>query len=213
MRTYTVLLSVLVHAIAVVIVVAAPIVANDELPAPRRSTAFVLVTPVTPAPPQPVVRASAPRPSPDVAPLILPTGIAPEPAVTPPDLFEAPDPVQGVVVPGEPGLLPAPGPPPPPAPSPAPVRVGGAIRPPQKVAHVAPEYPAIARASRTSGVVILEALIGEDGAVRDVRLLRSVPLLDDAAMRAVRQWQFTPTLLNGQAVPVVMTVTVSFVLD
>ncbi len=82
-----------------------------------------------------------------------------------------------------------------------------------RIVHVAPEYPAIARASRTSGVVILEALIAEDGRVRDVRVLRSVPLLDDAATRAVLQWQFTPTLLNGEAVPVVMTVTVSFTLN
>jgi len=60
------------------------------------------------------------------------------------------------------------------------------------------------------GVVILEAVIGEDGSVRDVRLLRSVPLLDGAAMDAIRQWRFSPTLLNGQPVPVVMTITVAF---
>jgi protein TonB len=73
--------------------------------------------------------------------------------------------------------------------------------------------PAIARASRTSGVVILEAGIAEDGRVRELHVLRSVPLLDDAAMRAVMQWQFTPTLLNGAPVNVIMTVTVSFTLN
>jgi protein TonB len=75
---------------------------------------------------------------------------------------------------------------------------------------MAPVYPAIARAAHVEGVVILEAVIGENGAVRDVRVLRSIQLLDDAATEAVRQWRFTPTLLNGQAVPVVMTVTVAF---
>jgi protein TonB len=53
-------------------------------------------------------------------------------------------------------------------------------------------------------------VIAEDGSVRDVRVLRSVPLLDSAAMEAVRQWRFSPTLLNGQPVPVVMTVSVAF---
>ena len=61
-----------------------------------------------------------------------------------------------------------------------------------------------------SGAVILEAVIGTDGAVRDVRVLRSIPLLDDAAVAAVKQWRYSPTLLNGVAVPVVMTVTVQF---
>ncbi len=56
--------------------------------------------------------------------------------------------------------------------------------------------------------MILEALIGVDGRVADAKVLRSVPLLDQAALDAVRQWEYTPTLLNGAPVPVVMTVTV-----
>jgi protein TonB len=60
------------------------------------------------------------------------------------------------------------------------------------------------------GVVILEAVIDETGRVTNVRVLRSIPLLDQAATQAVRQWQFAPTLLNGEPVPIVMTVTVSF---
>ena len=68
----------------------------------------------------------------------------------------------------------------------------------------------MARAARVSGVVILETVIGPDGRVTDVKILRSVPLLDDAALEAVRQWEYTPTLLNGVPVPVIMTVTVNF---
>ena len=75
---------------------------------------------------------------------------------------------------------------------------------------MAPLYPEIARSARVSGIVILEAILAEDGTVRDVRVLRSVALLDAAAVAAVREWRFTPTLLNGMPVPVVMTVTVAF---
>lgn len=90
--------------------------------------------------------------------------------------------------------------------------MGGAIRTPVKVNHVAPVYPPIARAAGVQGIVILEATIGADGQVLNARVLRSMPLLDQAALDAVRQWLFTPTLLNGAPVPVVMTVTVQFTL-
>jgi protein TonB len=94
-----------------------------------------------------------------------------------------------------------------------PRRVGGTIRPPIKTVHVAPVYPAIARAAKVRGTVILEAVISATGQVEDVRILRSVQLLDDAATEAVRQWRFTPTILNDEPIPVVMTVTVTFVLQ
>jgi protein TonB len=91
------------------------------------------------------------------------------------------------------------------------IRIGGSIGPPKKIKNVAPVYPPDALAARVAGVVIIEAVIGEDGKVRAVRILRSIPMLDPAALEAVRQWEFIPTLLNGAAVPVVMTVTVNFV--
>jgi protein TonB len=100
--------------------------------------------------------------------------------------------------------------PPPPPTITKPIRPGGDIRPPAKTRHVAPIYPAIARQNGVQGTVMLEAVINEAGRVRDVRVLRSIPLLDAAAIEAVKQWQFTPTLLNGQPVPVLMTVTVAF---
>ena len=77
---------------------------------------------------------------------------------------------------------------------------------------VAPVYPLIAQSARVQGVVILEAVIGVDGKVVDAKVLRSIPLLDQAALDAVRKWEYAPTLLNGAAVPVVMTVTVTFTL-
>ena len=91
--------------------------------------------------------------------------------------------------------------------------MGGNIRPPEKTRDVAPLYPAIAQSARVQGIVIIEATIGADGRVTDVTVLRSIPLLDAAALTAVRQWEFSPTLLNGIPVPVIMTVTVNFTLQ
>jgi TonB family protein len=90
------------------------------------------------------------------------------------------------------------------------VRVGGKIRPPTKTKDVTPEYPAAAQSARAEGAVIIEATIGADGKVIDAKVLRSVRMLDQAALDAVRQWEYSPTLLNGKPVPVVMTVTVNF---
>jgi len=118
--------------------------------------------------------------------------------------------VPGGVVGGVVGGIEAPPPPPPPA---APVRVGGNIKPPTKTRDVRPTYPAIAQSARVQGIVIIEATIGPSGKVTDAKVLRSIPLLDQAALDAVRQWEFTPTTLNGVPVPVIMTVTVQFTLQ
>lgn len=91
-------------------------------------------------------------------------------------------------------------------------RVGGNIRPPKKIKDAPPEYPAIAQQARVQGVVILEVRIDERGNVTDARPLRSIPLLDQAAIDAVKQWQYEPALRNGVAVPIIMTVTVNFTL-
>jgi TonB family protein len=112
------------------------------------------------------------------------------------------------------GPVPPPPPPPPPAPDGmAPLRVGGNIKVPTKIKDVRPEYPDAARAAGIQGVVILEAVIDAAGKVGSARVLRSIPDLDQAAVDAVRQWEFAPTLLNGAPVPVVMTVTVNFTLQ
>ena len=105
-------------------------------------------------------------------------------------------------------------PPPPPEPStPKLVRVGGVIREPRKILHVAPIYPEFARQARAQGTVILECILDATGRVESVKVLGSQPLLDDAAVRAVRQWRYTPTELNGVPVPVLMTIMVRFSLD
>ena len=93
------------------------------------------------------------------------------------------------------------------------VRVGGDIKEPRKIIDVKPIYPPTAMASGVTGIVILEAVIGQDGGVIDARVLRGEPLLNQAALDAVTQWRFTPTTLNGAPVDVIMTVTVNFSLQ
>lgn len=94
------------------------------------------------------------------------------------------------------------------------LRVGGNIRPPRKLEDVRPVYPQAMRDAGFEGVVPMEALIGVDGRVTSVHVssAHAHPELAQAAMDAVRQWRFSPTLLNGAAVEVVMTVTVHFFL-
>jgi protein TonB len=104
-------------------------------------------------------------------------------------------------------------PPPPPPPPAGPIHLHSGIRAPEKIVHVAPAYPALARISRVQGMVIIEAIIDSRGNVESARVLRSIALLDQAALDAVHQWKFTPTLLNGVAVPIIMTVTVNFKLS
>jgi TonB family protein len=88
----------------------------------------------------------------------------------------------------------------------------GGVQAPTKIKDAKPVYPPDAQAARVQGVVIIEVLIDEDGTVMNARVLRSIPLLDSAALGAVSQWQFTPTELNGRRVPICMTVTVNFTL-
>jgi len=93
------------------------------------------------------------------------------------------------------------------------IRVGGKVKPPTKIKDVKPVYPAAAQTARVQGTVIIEATVGANGKVLNTKVLRSVPMLDQAALDAVKQWEYTPTRLNGVPVPVVMTVTVAFKLQ
>jgi periplasmic protein TonB len=217
MRTYTLVFSIVAHMIAVGALIIAPAFATDDLPEPYRTTAFVIVRPELPPP------ASIPSPRRDVAPptstpvpLTEPLEIQPEPIVEPVEQFGfdlGASPI-GIAI-GEIASTGDPIPPPPPVPARPkdPVRVGGVIQPPTRLVHVNPIYPPRALAARKEGMVILEALIGEDGSIRAVKLLRPAPLFEEAAIAAVRQWRFSPTLLNGEPVPLVLTVTVTFTLQ
>jgi protein TonB len=90
------------------------------------------------------------------------------------------------------------------------VRIGRGVEAPVKLRDVKPDYPGLALLTRVEGVVIVECRVDESGRVADARVLRGHPLLDAAALDAIRQWRYRPTLLNGNPVSVIMTVTVRF---
>lgn len=110
-----------------------------------------------------------------------------------------------------PEAAPLPPPPPPPAPkTPERVRVGGNVQAANLKCKVTPVYPALARQARVQGVVVLEAEISTAGKIEKLKVLTGHPLLVQAALDAVKQWCYEPTLLNGEPVPVVTTITVNF---
>ncbi len=213
-KWYTVPLSILLHVVLVGAVVIVPLMAADILPTPPTMMAFVAAPPPPPPPPASVDRAPPPEITPDAAPVQAPEQITAETGITIDTgiVGGVEGGVAGGIVGGVVGGLDLAPPPPPPPPA-EPIRVGGNIRPPAKTRDVAPIYPAIAQSARVQGIVIIEATIGADGRVTDATVLRSIPLLDSAALTAVRQWEFSPTLLNGIPVPVIMTVTVNFTLQ
>jgi len=94
-----------------------------------------------------------------------------------------------------------------------PLIVSGDVKAPELLHKVKPGYPEVARRARVTGTVILQAVIGESGDVEGITILRSRPLLDEAAVAAVRQWKYKPATLNGVPVKVYFTVTVEFILS
>jgi protein TonB len=217
----------------------AALAATDVVPVPRSIAAFV-AAPAPPPPPPPPPAADAARRTPAKVnrsrpprapkPAPVEPAPAPAPAVAPSEIpteevdafaesgaevesFGVEGGVPGGVVSGiVGGTLPTLPPPPPPAP-PKPVRVGGHIVAPRMIHRAAPQYPRVARDGRVQGVVILEATVSAQGRVQSVRVLRANPLLQDAAVRAVKEWRYEPLLLNGTPTPFVLTVTVSFSLN
>lgn len=220
-RRWSVLpLSVAAHGALALAILIVPLTAEVELPSPPPLLRLVHVISVTPIPRAPSTTPpsgggrSTPSPvSTGAAPIVAPSVLKAEP---PGELIPGAVPSMRVEN-GIGGGMGMPGPgatlaePPPPVRY-APVRVGGTIRPPTRIAGAAPVYPVVAQQARLEGVVMLEATIDERGNVERLRVTQSAPLFDQAALEAVRHWRFTPTLLNGVPVPVLMTVTVKFTL-
>jgi periplasmic protein TonB len=110
------------------------------------------------------------------------------------------------------GILPVPPAPPRRPVHTGPVRVGGRIQPPRLLRKVQPFYPPLAKQTRTQGEVVLDCVIDPKGNVTEMKLISGNPLLVQAALGAVEQWKYQPTLLNGEPVAVEMHVNVNFVL-
>jgi protein TonB len=225
----SVLITIAIETCVIATLVAIPLMAIEIVPVPSQMIGAFIAAPAPPPPPAAPPSPPSPEPSrpepapvepavvepgPTFVPTEAPVGVAPEVPVD--NSFErgAAGVPRGTGSPdGVPGGFGDVLRPPPLAPVPPPrdpVPVGGRIDPPRKVRDVAPVYPVVAVQSRTDGRVIVEATIGVDGRVTNTRVLQGHPLLVDAAVTAVSQWEFTPTLLNGEPIPVLMSVTVWF---
>jgi protein TonB len=215
-KWYTLPVSLFSHSAIVLAIVAIPILAPAVMPSVFADNELTLITTKLPTPPPPPAPRTldAPRPiaNPNAAPLNVPDTIAPEREV----IETSVPPIDGIVGGADINDVLAPPPVPvaaAPLAPPKPVPVGGAIRRPTKISGTDPVYNPIAQAAHIQGIVIIEATIGADGRVINARVLRSVPMLDQSALDAVRTWEYTPSLLNGVPVPVIMTVTVTFTLS
>jgi periplasmic protein TonB len=211
--------SVLLHAGLAVAIVVVPILAAESLPEAASGVQVFFAEPLTVAPPPPppapavnVKRApSVPTPTETPAltpPLETPEQIVPEEAAGLDTGGDAEGGVEGGAASGVVGAivggLPQEVPPPPP------VHVGHGVREPVKVKHVDPVYPEIAARAMVQGNVVVELQVSPQGRVTDAQIVKGIPLLNEAALQAVRQWVYTPTLVDGVPVRLIMTVTVRF---
>jgi protein TonB len=223
-RAATLSLTLGLHALLVASILIVPLFSEEPMePSAALRAFFVAPSVVTPPPPPPpppaalpasVQRAAAvrtPPPADDVfrAPIEIPDALPePEPAFDLGVDGGVAGGVEGGVPGGVPGgvvggLTSAP------APSRI-VRIGGNIKAPTVVHRVDPVYPAIARQARITGAVLLRAVVDERGFVKEVQVVRGVPMLSDSAIAAVRQWRYQPLLLNGIPCEFELTVTVNF---
>ena len=215
--------SMVLHGAAVVAVACVPLLLSESLPGRSDALHAFFVEPMAvpqpppPPPPAPARASVAPHvtraavtPAGFTAPIEVPSEIKPEEGVDLGVEGGMPGGVEGGVPGGVVGGLVGGLPDAPPPPVVQPVHVGGEVRAPRKILDVAAVYPPLARMAQIEGVVILEATIDPRGHVQNATILRSQPMFDDAALAAVRQWVYTPTLLNGVPTPIIMTVTVTF---
>ena len=208
-------------AIVTVVIVTSVLFVANPVPQLRGISAFVADVPPPPPPPPPAPlaedetrRVEAQIASRDAAPVEMPATIEEEElGAGSGAALNMPSGVVGGVLEGPPPEPPPVPPLPPPSAPTAPVRIGGAVGQPRLLTRADPVYPQVAVAARVQGVVVLEAVVDPEGRVEDVRVLRSIPLLDRAAMDAVKQWRYAPVLVNGRPVSFVLTVTVTFVLN
>ncbi len=225
-RSCTGACSVVAHAAGLLAAVTVPLLLSSALPEPAGTVHAFLVEPLSippPAPPPPPAARAAPvrarsetAPAPTatfVAPIEVPTGLRPEEGL---DLGTegggaggveggVPGGVVGAIVGGLPDAVSAP------PPALPPLRVGrGLVREPTKIRNVAPVYPGAALRARLEASVVVEAQVDERGRVVDATVLQGHPVFNEAALEAVRQWAYTPTLRDGVPIPILLTVTVHF---
>ncbi len=219
-KGWSVILSGLVQTIILGILVLIPLIYTEALPKAMLSTLLIAPPPPPPPPPPPQPVKTIIKP---VARLIQsgklmqPRAIPKEVAVfkeaeLPPDVTTNTGVTGGVFggIPGQ-GLIGGQAlPPPPKAAAPSRIKQGGNVTAASILSQTRPVYPALARQARIQGSVVLHAIIDKDGKVAQLEVVSGHPLLVQAALDAVKQWRYKPTLLNGDPVEVDTTITVTF---
>lgn len=239
-RPWTVVVSFVFQCLMLGVAVLIPLIFTDSLPQTRLTSFLVAPAPPPPPPPPPaasvpVVKvARIPRQF-DAGKLLAPKAIPKEVAMIKeeelPPVSGGPGVIGGVPngVPGAPGTIDeflksiprhVPAPPSAPAvkeavkpPAPQRIRVGGNVQQAKLISQPKPVYPPLAKQARIQGTVRLNAIIGRDGLIANLQVASGHPLLVPAVLEAVRQWQYGPTLLNGEAVEVVTQIDVIFTLQ
>jgi protein TonB len=236
-KTWTVLISFIAQILVIVVAILIPMIYFDALPKSQLSSFLVAPPPPPPPPPPP---AAAPPKVIKIIPRQFDAGRLTAPKQVPKEVAmikeeELPPPSSGGVIGGVPGGVPggsaggiiggiigsvptAAPPPPPPVKvekpvTPQRIRVGGQVQAAKLIRQPKPIYPPLAKQARISGHVLLNAIIGKDGTIQNLTVASGHPLLVPAAMEAVKQWVYQPTLLNGEAVEVVTQIDVNFTLS
>jgi protein TonB len=240
-KSWTIMVAFAVQIVLVIVMIIIPMIFFDVLPA--ATFASFLVAPPPPPPPPPPPAAAAPVKIVKVIPRQFDAGKLMAPKVIPKEIAvikedELPPPTSGVagVVGGVPGgvaggapggvlggiisAVPSAAPPPPPPPKkeePKPqlqrLRIGGAVQQAKLVRQPRPVYPPLAKQARISGTVKLSAVISKDGTIQQLEVISGHPLLVPAALEAVKQWVYQPTLLNNEPVEVITQIDVNFTLS
>lgn len=227
-KWWTVLLSTAFEAGFVAILILIPLIYTEALPKTMMAT-MLTAPPPPPPPPPPPVAAQVVHVRPQVH--LMDAGKLMAPKVIPKEvkiIKEDAEPDMGSVgaVGGVPGgvaggsmggvlggVLGGVGTAPPKPKPTGPIRVGGNVQAARIVNRVQPVYPPLARQTRISGTVRLHAIISKDGTIQQLEVISGHPLLQQAALDAVRQWRYQPTLLNGEPVEVDTTIDVIFSLN
>jgi len=222
----TVVVSFVLQSLFIGILVLIPLIYTEALPKHQLMT-FLMAPPPPPPPPPPpaaipkvkIIQKVVQQPQEMVQPKAIPKQVA----MIKEDPLPPPGPVGGVVggidtgmVGGAAGgilgsVVAAPPPPPPPPPAER-IRVGGQVQSAKLANQARPVYPPLARQARIQGTVKLEAVISKDGTIEELKVVSGHPLLIQAALDAVKQWRYQPTLLNGVPVEVITTIDVNFTL-
>ncbi|HEX4068024.1 MAG TPA: TonB family protein [Acidobacteriaceae bacterium] len=219
-RSWSVLVSVALQALLIGTMILIPLIYTEALPKAMLSTFIVAPAPPPPPPPpmaavkvKQVKLAQVIETNP-VTPTVIPKKIEVEKDQAAPDVASN---TQDNGMPGGTGDvlggIAGNGPvvPPPPKPqAPRRITLGGQVQAAKLINKVPPQYPEVARSAHVTGTVVLRAVVSKSGGIEQLQLVSGPPLLAKAAMDAVTQWRYRPTVLNGQPVEVDTTISVVF---